>query len=136
MKKIFALFLALALVLGMAGGIWYGFLRPLRPRFTTVADLIFLVLALAGWIYVGFGICQADLGISPTAGMMLGIILEEMTLGRLLRPVFYYIWQPARKIFHFLLIFGITFGIIKRFLRIGDLHEYRSQLQKQEKVQA
>ena len=66
-------------------------------------------------------------------------VIENLTVKKIpsaviLSPCRFFCNQFYSKFFHYLLIFERFFGIIKRFLRIGDLHEYRSQLQKQEKV--
>ena len=50
-----------ACLLGMGLGVIYGFLRPLRPRLTALADLIFVACFGAAWVYHSFGICRGDL---------------------------------------------------------------------------
>ena len=42
--------LVAALGLGCLLGLWYGFLRPLRPRRTTLADSLFVLAG--GWAWV------------------------------------------------------------------------------------
>ena len=42
--------LACALALGAALGLFYGFLRPLRPRHTLLSDGLFL--AVTGWVWI------------------------------------------------------------------------------------
>ena len=91
---------ALALGVGVALGLIYGFLRPLGPRLNWLRDSIFVLCALFGWIYLGFGLCEGDLRFGYTAGMILGAFAWEMTVGRLLRPVFSCFW----KFFAFLLV--------------------------------
>ena len=46
----------IALVLGGILGAFYGFLRPLRPKLTGLADLIFIVGFFWAWLILGFGI--------------------------------------------------------------------------------
>ena len=55
------------LVLGAVLGVWYDFLRPLRPRHTTLSDFLFLPAAFWAWLYVMFAVCRADLRISAFA---------------------------------------------------------------------
>lgn len=101
---------AAACLLGLALGAVYGFLRPLRPRHTLLSDSLFLLAAAWAWGYLGFGICLGDLRLGYTAGLFLGAVAFEQTLGRLLRPVFQGFWRglgraggailaPAKKIF-------------------------------------
>ena len=103
---------ALALGVGVALGLIYGFLRPLGPRLNWLRDSIFVLCALFGWIYLGFGLCEGDLRFGYTAGMILGAFAWEMTVGRLLRPVFSCFW----KFFAFLLVpFKKTTGYFQLF---------------------
>ena len=91
---------------GAGLGCFYGFLRPLRRKRHAIPDLIFVLAAFWGWLYVGFGICRGDLRLAWFFGMLLGGILWESTAGRLLRPVFFEFWRlllwPFEKIFSFL----------------------------------
>jgi hypothetical protein len=93
-------FLAACLI-GMQLGFVYDFLRPLRPKLTAVADLLFLFTLGAGWIYLGFGVCKGDLRVGYTVGLGMGILFWEGTATRLLRPVFAYFWRPFQKFFAF-----------------------------------
>ena len=90
---------------GVLLGLFYGFLRPLRPRLTHLCDLVFVVSALLGWVYVSFGICLGQLHWGYTAGMALGGFLWECTAGKYLRPIFRKFWKilayPLQKISHF-----------------------------------
>ena len=54
---------------GAGLGLVYGFLRPLRPRLTHLCDLLFVLAAFWGWIYVGFGICLGDVNMACTMAM-------------------------------------------------------------------
>ena len=83
-----ALRFAAALGIGALLGVYYGFLRPLRPRHTLLSDLLFLPAAFWGWLYLSFGICKGDIRLGYSLGLALGGVLLDVTLGRLLRPVF------------------------------------------------
>ena len=63
---------ALACLLGGGLGLVYGFLRPLRPRHTGLADGIFLPVLVWTWLYLGFEICRGDLRLGYTAGLAVG----------------------------------------------------------------
>lgn len=95
----------LACGVGAILALLYGFLRPPRQHLTHVCDLIFVLAAFAGWVYVGFGIYRGNLGVLPGCAMLLGGLLWENTAGRLLRPLFRGFWKilaaPFRKIFRF-----------------------------------
>lgn len=75
---------------GAGLGMVYGFLRPVRPR--ALADVLFLICL--GWagIYLGFGICQGDLRLGYAAGLLVGGVAWDLTMGRLLRPVWQGFW--------------------------------------------
>lgn len=96
--------------IGLILGLYYGFLRPLRPKHTLTADTLFLPAMFFGWLYLGFAICQGDLRLGYCLGLLLGGFFWEMTVGKLLRPVFRgfgriiskifrSIWNIIRKIF-------------------------------------
>lgn len=91
----------IALGLGAILGLYYGFLRPLRPRLTTLSDLLFLPAAGWAWLYLNFGICLGDIRLSYTAGLMIGGLLWETTIGRILRPLFFGFWQGIKKLLVF-----------------------------------
>ncbi|MBQ8769290.1 MAG: hypothetical protein IJZ15_06580 [Oscillospiraceae bacterium] len=82
-------------------GFVYDFLRPLRPKLTAIADLLFLAALAAGWVYLGFGVCRGDLRFGYTAGLGMGILFWELTATRLLRRAFAYFWRPFQKFFAF-----------------------------------
>ena len=90
-----------ALVLGCGLGLYYGFLRPLRPRLTTLSDLLFLPAAGWIWIYLSFGVCAGDIRMGYTLGLFCGGFLWELTVGRLLRPLFYAFWRAVGNILAF-----------------------------------
>lgn len=82
-------------LLGMGLGIVYGFLRPVRPR--ALADVLFLICT--GWtaVYLGFGICRGDLRLGYAAGLLAGGVAWDLTVGRLLRPVWRGFWDVFAK---------------------------------------
>lgn len=82
----------IACAMGLGLGLFYGFLRPLRRRHVHLADLLFLPALFYGWLALGFGICGGDLRIVPTLGLGLGAVAWECSIGRLLRPVFAWLW--------------------------------------------
>ena len=93
-----------ACLLGMGLGVIYGFLRPLRPKLTTLSDLLFMAFFGWAWVYLSFGICRGDFGIGYFSGLPLGILLWETTAGRLLRPVFSGFWRIVRKLLGIILL--------------------------------
>jgi hypothetical protein len=102
-----------ALGMGAGLGIFYGFLRPLRPRLTALADFVFVAAALWAWLIHTFAICGGDSRPVCVLAMAAGGIGWERTLGRLLRPVFALFWRgigwPLEKI-------GILFQKIYKYL--------------------
>ena len=87
-----------ACLLGAGLGILYGFLRPLRPKATWLADGFFVAAVLIVWLYLSFGICRGDIRLSYTAGLFLGAAVWEMTAGKWLRPVFRGFWRMISRI--------------------------------------
>ena len=94
-------------MLGLAAGLWYDFLRPLKGA---KRDLLFLPGLGYLWLQLAFGVCQGDLRMAHLAGLGLGFLLWEHTAGALLRPffssiwkIFGYLWLPVAKIFEFLI---------------------------------
>ena len=84
--------------IGLVLGMYYGFLRPLRPRHAVISDVLFLPVLAYGWLYLGFAICRGDLRIGYCLGILLGIVAWELTIGRLLRPVFAGVWRGISRI--------------------------------------
>ena len=80
-----------ALLLGAALGLFYGFLRPLRPRW--LGDLLFLGGLWYVWIYLVFGLCGADPRTAYTLTLLAGAGLWELLLGATLQPVFARFWH-------------------------------------------
>ena len=68
-------FLLAALAIGAALGCFYDFLRPLRPRLTHLADLIFVLGALWSWVYLTFAICGGDIRMGCFWGQITGLLL-------------------------------------------------------------
>ena len=91
-----------ACLIGMLLGLFYDFLRPLRPRLTVLTDLLFLTGLWIGWLYLGFAICRGDLRFGYTAGLGLGFLFWAKTVSRLFRPIFAKLWFPVKKFFLFL----------------------------------
>ena len=67
--------------LGVALGLWYGFLRPLRPRFSVLSDALFLLGAAWVWLELGFRVCGGDLRLGYTVGLLVGGIGVQCLLG-------------------------------------------------------
>ena len=82
-----------ACLLGAGLGLLYGFLRPLRPRRTTLADGLFLLAAAWSWLYLTFGLCGGDAGVGCTMGLAVGAVAWEAGPGRLLRPLTAGFWK-------------------------------------------
>lgn len=105
-----------ALLLGAGLGIFYGFLRPLRPRHTVLSDLLFLPAMGYAWLYLGFAVCRGDIRLGYCMGLILGGCIWEFTLGRWLRPVFFGFWHGISRILHGFWVFCKK--ILKKFRKI------------------
>jgi hypothetical protein len=103
-------------LLGICLGLWYGFLRPFRQKHPYWADFLFLVALFPVWLYHSFAICRGDLRIGYAAGLFIGCLLEEVTLGFLLRPVFSIFWRILARILSIL-----TFPVKKFFKICGKI---------------
>ena len=68
----------MACLLGVLLGVYYGFLRPLRPKLTALSDLLFVLGAGWVWLYLGFAVCRGDLRFGYTCGMFLGWFLWDL----------------------------------------------------------
>ena len=101
----------IACLLGLGLGLYYGFLRPLRPKYTLLSDLLFLPPAFYAWLYLSFAICRGDIRLGYSMGLLVGVLLFDGTVGRWLRPVFQSFWGAIGKVFRFF------YGIIKKFLK-------------------
>lgn len=92
----------LAMGIGAGVGLFYGFLRPLRPRFTTLCDLLLLPVVFYAWIYHSFALCRGDIRFGHALGILLGALVWDRTVGRLLHPLFVGFWKLVGIIFLFL----------------------------------
>ena len=122
--------LAIALLLGAALGIFYGFLRPLGRR-VVLRDSLFLARWSLAWLELGFGICAGDLRLGYLVAMAAGAAGWERLFGRALDPIFSIFWKfirataqllalPMKKISHFAKILfasGEKWGTIVRSSR-------------------
>lgn len=102
----------IACLLGILLGLLYGFLRPLRPKYTLLGDTLFLLGVSWAWLYLALAVCGGDLRFGYSLGLPIGGVLCEMTVGRLLRPIYFFFWRmirqffraaawPAKKLLHF-----------------------------------
>ena len=87
-----------ACLLGVGLGLWYDFLRPLRPRNTALSDLVFLAVTGWVWLFLALRVCGGDLRVGYSAGLAVGGLMWELTAGRLLRPVFRGFWCFMKRI--------------------------------------
>ena len=97
----------LACLLGIVLGVVYAFLRPPRNKHPHLADSLFLLCLFPTWIYLGFGVCGGDLRLSYTIGLLLGIWVGAVTLGRVMQPVFGFLWK----------IFTLPWRTVKNFFK-------------------
>ena len=82
-----------ACLLGVGLGLVYDFLRPLRPRFTALSDVVFLAVLGYALIYLFFGVCAGDIRGGYLLGLAVGGFAWEWSLGRLISPVFVGFWK-------------------------------------------
>lgn len=88
-----------ACLLGAGLGLVYDFLRPLRPRFTALSDLLFLGVLGYTLVYLFFGVCAGDIRGGYALGLAAGGFAWEWTLGRLISPVFAGFWKALGHLF-------------------------------------
>lgn len=90
-----------SLAFGMALGLCFDFVRPIRPRF--LGDLLFLTVLGWIWLQLTFGVCCGDLRLGHLFGLLVGAILWELGPGRLVLPFFRHFWRilalPFKKFF-------------------------------------
>ena len=91
-----------ACLLGAGLGILYGFLRPLRPKATWLADGFFVAAVLIVWLYLSFGICRGDIRLGCTLGLPAGGLIWELGAGWLLRPIFQAFWKSLGAVLGFI----------------------------------
>lgn len=100
---------AAALAMGLALGLWYDLLRPLRPRHTLFADSLFLAAAFWAWLELSFRICRGDIRMGFSAAMAAGWAAWQALPGRWIRPCVFRFWgaiyRTAAFIFRPLKIF-------------------------------
>ena len=109
----------MACLIGLGLGLVYGFLRPLRRKRPVFADLMFLPAMGYAWLYLGFAVCRGDLRLGYCAGLLFGAVIWELTVGRLLRPVFDLLFTGIFWISNgFFRIFGKIFKKIQKNLKI------------------
>ena len=87
-----------ACLLGAGLGLMYGFLRPLRPRWTVLADSVFVLAVWYCWLVLCFGICLGDIRLGYVMGLACGGLAWECSIGRWLRPVWYGFWRLSARI--------------------------------------
>ena len=108
----------IACLIGLGLGLIYGFLRPLRRNRPVLSDLLFLPFLGYAWLYLGFAICRGDLRLGYCAGLFVGAVLWEWTVGRLLRPVFDLFWRVVFRVCRgFFRIFEKIFKKIRKKLK-------------------
>ena len=109
-----------SILLGGALGILSSFLQPPGRKHRHLMDLIFSLGTVWVWIYHSFAVCRGDISIWYTLSLFLGCFLEEITAGRLLRPVFDLLWRPVWKLQAFLeKIFEKTAIFLKKIFTSG-----------------
>lgn len=101
----------IACLFGLGLGLYYGFLRPLRPKHTVLSDLLFLPAMFYSWLYLSFAVCQGDIRLGYSIGLLVGALVFQWTGGRWLRPVFRSFWQGIGKIYRHI------FNFLKKFLK-------------------
>lgn len=80
-------------LLGAALGVYYEFLRPLRPRHTLAADALFLTGCVWVWLIMSFRVCRGDLRLGYSAGLLAGGIVWDLAFGSLIAPIFFRILE-------------------------------------------
>lgn len=113
-----------ACLLGAGLGVCYDFLHPGGKRAIHIRDGLFLPILFAFGIYLGFGVCQGDLRLVYSFGLLLGALAWHFSLGRLFRPlisrIFHIVFLPLKKFFQFLSGFWKkTIAIAKKWSTIN-----------------
>ena len=83
--------------IGAVLGLWYGFLRPVRPRW--LGDLFFVMALCYGWLVLSFGVCRGDIRLGYTAAIGLGAAAFDRGPGRLFRGPFRWFWGLVGRCF-------------------------------------
>lgn len=107
--------LVCALTLGAALGLLYGFLRPLRPKHTVLADGLFLLGVFWVWLYYNFALCGGDIRLGCCGGLLAGGLAWERTAGRWLRPVFWWFWLKIQALWR------LTLFPVKKFSGLAKI---------------
>ena len=126
--------LVCSVLLGMALGPGYDFLRPLAVKHPHLADLLLAPLVLWVWLYVSFAVCRCDIRMVYTLGMLGGLVFWELTAARWLRPVCFCFWKQMGAIVCFLLIpwkkflkfVKIMFASVKKWVTIVCTKVFKS----------
>ena len=84
-------------LLGCGLGLFYGFLRPVRPRW--LGDLLFIGMLFWLWIYLCFGLCGGDPRFAYTISLLTGTAVWEILFGSILSPVFSAFWKGLHRFF-------------------------------------
>ena len=108
-----ALRLGWGLGIGAVLGLWYGFLRPVRPRW--LGDLFFVMALCYGWLVLSFGVCRGDIRLGYTAAIGLGAAAFDRGPGRLFRGPFRWFWGLVGR--WFLLFINFFQKIGRIFIR-------------------
>ena len=109
----------IACLLGLLLGLFYGFLRPLGQRRRLLADLLFVPFLFWIWLYLCFAVCRGDIRLGCCLGLLLGAILEEITIGNSLRPLFFGVWSLLSRI-----LTSIFHPIKKFFEKMGHFIKF------------
>lgn len=104
-----------AIALGAVLALWYGFLRPIRPRW--LADLLFFPVLLCAWCILSFHICRGDIRMGTTLVLAVGFFLWDLTLGRLTNRLFRGFWHLIYRAFSWLWYLFIR--ILKKIWHFG-----------------
>ncbi len=112
-------------LLGAALGVYYEFLRPLRPRHTLAADALFLTGCVWVWLIMSFRVYRGDLRLGYSAGLLAGGIVWDLAFGSLIAPIFSGFWKFVRAILGFALLPAKKiFRICKNFICICEKMGY------------
>jgi YabP family. len=103
-------------LLGAALGVYYEFLRPLRPRHTFAADVLFLSGGAWVWLLMSFRVCRGDLRLGYSVGLLAGGIAWDLVFGGLIAPVFSGFWKFVRSLLGFALIPAKKFSKFAKIL--------------------
>ena len=103
-------------LLGAALGVYYEFLRPLRPRYTLAADALFLTGCVWVWLIMSFRVCRGDLRLGYSAGLLAGGIVWDLAFGSLIAPIFSGFWKFVRAILGFALLPAKKFSEFAKIL--------------------